>query len=282
MSTVYLNGRYIALEQATVSVLDRGFLLGDGVYEVIPVYYGKPFRLAKHLERLNHSLDAIHLPNPMSEQQWKEIAERLVALNTSAEQSLYLQVTRGPAPRDHVFPEHIEPTVFAMSTPVQRGDDEPKPATAICLPDMRWHHCDIKSISLLANVLAKQEAAIQGKSEALLIRDGQLTEGAASNIFMVKDGTLITPPIGPNLLPGITRDLVFELAQHHQIPWQERNISQEELYQADELWLTSSAREIVPIVELDEKPVGNGQPGPVWRQMLAHYRQFKANLANQA
>ncbi|MDH5300787.1 MAG: D-amino acid aminotransferase [Gammaproteobacteria bacterium] len=283
MNTVYLNGQFIAREQATVSVLDRGFLLGDGVYEVIPVYHGKAFRLEQHLQRLENSLHAIHLPPPLNARQWTDIVGRLIQLHGGGDQSLYLQVTRGPGMRDHLFPTQINPTVFAMTTrlPVA-GTAEPEAASALCLADSRWEHCNIKSISLLANILAKQQAFSQGKSEAFLIRDGLLTEGTASNVFMVKDGVIVTPPNGPHLLPGVTRDLILELAHTHQMPAQERDISQDELYLADEIWLTSSAREIVPVTELDNRPVGNGQPGPVWRQMLRHYRQFKANLATQA
>ncbi|MGR6036182.1 MAG: D-amino acid aminotransferase [Candidatus Nitrosoglobus sp.] len=280
MATVYLNGEFLPLAQARVSVLDRGFLFGDGVYEVIPVYGKYFFRLALHLQRLECSLQAIHLKNPLSLSQWQDILQQLIILNDELDQAVYLQVTRGPAPRDHAFPQKIEPTVFAMSNPIK-----PIPAkwriegiAAVTREDTRWKYCHIKSVALLANVLLRQEAIEAGAQEAILLRDGQLTEGAASNVFVVHDGVLATPVEGPFLLSGITRDLVLELAREAGIPCREMAISVEDLLQADEIWLTSSTREIVPVTRLDGAEVGSGTPGPLWRQTDRLYQEYKRRV----
>ncbi len=218
--TVYLNGEFLPLSEAKISVLDRGFIFGDGVYEVIPCYGRLPFRLTEHLTRLQHSLDAIKLTNPLSPAGWKKLFLQLVERCDAEDQSLYLQITRGTASRDHGFPANTPPTIFAMSNPLKA----PAPtllergASAITLDDIRWRYCHIKAISLLPNVLLRQQALEASADEAILLRDGEATEGAASNLFIVKDGTLVTPPKDNRLLPGITRDLVVELAQAAHIP----------------------------------------------------------------
>lgn len=272
---VYLNGQFLPLGEAKVSVLDRGFLFGDGVYEVIPVYGGKPFRLAEHLERLDNSLAGIRMTSPLTAEQWSELFGRLIS--GDHDQSIYLQITRGAAPkRDHAFPKGIAPTVFAMCTPIA-----PIPASgarAVTVPDIRWDWCHIKAVTLLANVLLRQQAVDQGCAEAILIRDGQAIEGAASNLFVVTDGILATPPKGNRILPGITRDLVVELARANGVPYQERDIAVEELTRAEEVWVTSSTREILPIVELDGRAVAAGVPGPVWNRMNRLYQAFKETL----
>ena len=281
MTTVYLNGQFLPLEQARVPVLDRGFLFGDGVYEVIPVYGGHLFRLEQHLERLEHSLAGIRLANPMSHGRWREVLEQLVARNGGGDQSVYLQVTRGAGPkRDHAFPDGVPPTVFAMSSPLApvSGDILRSGISAITLPDIRWQLCHIKAITLLPNVLLRQQAVDAGCAEAILLRDGQVTEGAASNIFIVQAGTLITPPKGPLLLPGVTRDLILELAAANGIPYRETPIPESALRAAEEVWLTSSTREILPVTRLDDAPVGNGQPGPLWARLLALYQDYKQAL----
>jgi len=278
MATVFLNGSFLPLAQACVSVLDRGFLLGDGVYEVIPAYGGRLFRLDHHLLRLAASLAGIRIPEPMATEQWRTMLAELVARNAGADQSVYLQITRGTAAkRDHHFPDPVNPTVFAMSTPIAPPPDglDEDGVAAITLDDIRWQHCHIKAITLLPNVLLRQQAVDAGAVEAILIRDGLATEGAASNLFVVRDGTLITPPKGPTLLPGITRDLILELADAHGIPAREADIPQDQLHDADEVWLTSSTREILPVTRLDERPVGSGAPGPVYGTMAAHYRAYK-------
>lgn len=282
MATVHLNGKFLPAEQACVPVLDRGFIFGDGVYEVIPAYGRKLFRLTEHLQRLQNSLDAVRIPNPLSINEWAEMLNQLITQNDGDDQSLYLQVTRGSAQRDHAIPKNPQPTVFAMSNPLKPLASEiiEKGISAITLDDIRWQRCHIKAISLLPNILLRQEALDQDAAEAILIRDGLATEGAASNLFVVIDGILCTPPTGPFLLPGITRDLILELAAANNITAREQNISQADLLRADEIWLTSSTKEILPVTQLDNVSVANGQPGPLFKSMLALYQDYKQQLRN--
>jgi D-alanine transaminase len=278
MSTAYLNGVFLPLDQAHVSVMDRGFLFGDGVYEVIPVYGGKLFRLGHHLKRLQNSLDAIRIGNPLADDGWESMLEQLVAGNEGCDQTVYLQVTRGVAPRrDHAFPVACHPTVFAMCTPsmVSRDIDHEPGVSAITLADIRWQHCNVKAIILLPNILLRQQAIDADTAEAILLKDGYAIEGAASNIFIVVDGTLKTPPNSAALLPGVTRDLILELAMANGIPCREAEIPVEELAGSDEIWLTSSTREISPVIRLDDRPVGNGKPGPLWNRMIRLYQNYK-------
>lgn len=277
MSDVYLNGAFMPSAQAQVSVFDRGFLLGDGVYEVIPVYDGKYFELDAHLNRLQSSLDGVRMQNPMTSEEWKGVLEELVERNGSGDQSVYLQVTRGVAPRDHVFPENVRPTAFAMSNPLSAVPEKYKlkGIKAITLPDIRWSRCDVKAITLLPNSLLKQQALEAGAQEALLIRDGFLTEGAASNAYVVIDGTIYTSPKDEKVLPGITRDVVLKLAKENNLPLIEQAPSLEQLQSADEIWMSSSTKEVLPITELDGKAVGQGEPGAVWQQMDALYQAYK-------
>jgi len=277
----YLNGSFLPLEEARVSVMDRGFLFGDGVYEVIPVYGKRLFRLAHHLKRLQNSLDAVRIYNPLADDEWENILTELIKRNSGSDQAIYLQVTRGVAARrDHAFPEDTSPTVFAMSTPVPASVDIASVAgiRAITLEDNRWKHCNIKAITLLPNVLLRQEAVDAGTAEAILIKDGFAIEGAASNIFIVSNGILITPPNSPALLPGITRDLILELAVNNAIPHREADIPLDELLSADEIWLTSSTREISPVIMLDDTTVDEGAPGPVWKRMISLYQDYKEAL----
>ena len=285
MTTVYLNGEFLPIENACISVLDRGFLFGDGVYEVIPAYGGRLFRLRHHLNRLQNSLDGIRLDNPLSNTAWQGMLNRLLLKNTPAQgkntdQSVYLQVTRGTGrKRDHRFPEHTEPTVYAVSQPLPAiASDNIGGIPAITLADSRWLHCNIKAITLLPNVLLRQQAVDQDAEEAILIRNGFATEGSASNLFIVSDNTLTTPPKSPQLLPGITRDLVLELARKHAVTYREADIPAESLGHADEIWVTSSTREIMPVILLDGNPVGTGKPGPHWQQMAEYYRQYKQDI----
>ncbi|CAI8785149.1 D-amino acid aminotransferase [Methylococcus capsulatus] len=272
---VYLNGEFLPLDQARVSVLDRGFLFGDGVYEVIPVYGGRPLRLEEHLRRLDDSLRGIRMTSPLMRSEWSEIIGRLI--DGVDDQSVYVQVTRGVGPaRDHSIPVGVRPTVFAMASPIT-----PVPVTgvrAITLEDIRWRWCNIKAITLLPNVLLRQQAVDRGCAEAVLVREGHVTEGTASNVFAVVGGTIVTPPKGPELLPGITRDLVLELVRAEGLPARERAISLEEFSGAEEIWITSSTREVLPVVELDGRPVGRGSPGPVWERVSALYQDFKRRL----
>ncbi|MCV6636429.1 D-amino acid aminotransferase [Candidatus Albibeggiatoa sp. nov. NOAA] len=277
MSIAYLNGTFLPLEEAHVPVLDRGFIFGDGVYEVIPVYSGRLFRLDAHLRRLNNSLDSIRLSNPMSNAQWAAALEQVVAENGGGDQSIYLQVTRGVAKRKHNFPDETHHTVFIMSDPLV--DMPPSEGVkAITLDDIRWQLCHVKSIALLGGVLLRQQAVEQGAAESILLREGYVTEGAASNVFVIKDGAAFTPPEGPFILTGITRDLIIESMQAANLTCKEAQITEAELRNADEIWLTSSTREILPVVELDGKPVGNGQIGTVWQQAWDLYQDYKKSL----
>ena len=281
MTYAYLNGSFLPLEEASISVMDRGFLFGDGVYEVIPVYGKRLFRLAHHLKRLQNSLDAVRISNPLTDGEWENILTGLIERNSGSDQAIYLQVTRGVvAKRDHAFPEDTPPTVFAMSAPAAASAEIASVAgiRAITLEDNRWKHCNIKAITLLPNVLLRQEALDTGAAEAILIKDGFAIEGAASNLFMVSNGILITPPNGPALLPGITRDLILELAVNNAIPYREVDIPLEQLLTADEIWLSSSTREISPVVRLDDTTVGEGTPGPVWKRMISLYQDYKEAL----
>ena len=278
--SVYLNGHFMPLADAKVPALDRGFVFGDGVYELVPVYSRKPFRLEEHLRRLQHSLDGIRLANPHGVARWRELIEQLIALQEFDDQSVYLQITRGVAPRDHAFPPGVPPTVFMFAQPLVSATGAQKAAgvCAITAPDIRWGRCDIKAISLLANVLARQQAVDAGCAETVMLRDGFLSEGAASNVFVVKKGVLLAPPPSNLILTGITYDVVLELAAAHGIPAELRAISEAELRSADELWMTSSTKEIMPIVKLDGVPVGAGVPGPLARQMDALYQDFKRQV----
>lgn len=283
MSIVFLNGEFCPADQAKVSVFDRGFLLGDGVYEVIPAYAGNLFRINEHLERLQSSLDAIRLVNPMTHDQWEAMLNRLIQENFDPSLSLYLQVTRGVAVRDHAFPKNTVPCVFAMATKIQPLPEEyyQQGVAAITVDDNRWQRCDIKAISLLANVLLRQQAVDQDVAESVLIRDGYLTEGSASNVFAVIDGEIRTPPKSQYILPGVTRDLILELATENGISNRVCAISRDDLFRASELWLSSSTKEILPITKLDNKTVGNGKPGPVWQSMSEIYRAYKNSLLAQ-
>jgi len=277
---VYLNGEYTPPEEARVSVFDRGFVFADGVYEVIPVYGRRLFRLEQHLDRLDNSLHSIVLANPLARADWQQICTRLIDANEADDQSIYLQVTRGPAPRDHAFPADTRPTVFAYSAPLKYPDTTQltNGVTAITIPDVRWRRCDIKSIALLPNVLARQQASAAGAAEAILIRDGIMTEGSASNIFAVANGTLVTPPKGPYILPGVTRDLVLELARANGMPCAERELPEAEMRAADELMLSSSTKELLAITMLDDQVIGNGKPGPVHKRLHALYQDYKRDF----
>lgn len=275
-SIVYLNGQFLPIDEAKVSVLDRGFVFGDGVYEVIPVYTGRLFRLEHHLDRLDSSLEGIRLENPLVHDEWSEILHELVKRNGRSDQSVYLQITRGVAKRDHAFPQNVEPTVFAMSNPIGEVDPElRKGVAAVTVEDFRWKLCHIKSIALLPNILLRQQAVDQDAVEAIMLRDGEVTEGAATNVFIVSNNTVITPPKSNLLLPGITRDLVVELCNKHAIACEERIISEAELRSANEIWLSSSTKEVIPVITLDGEAVGNGEPGPVWENVLALYQEYK-------
>lgn len=281
----YLNGDYLPRGQACLPITDRGLLFGDSVYEVVPAYGGLPFRVDHHLDRLDRSLAAIRMHNPLSHAEWRTVFERLAQQLPGQDQSIYLQVTRGAYPvRNHALPPTTTPSVFAFTSAnpprdlaaAQRG------IRAITLEDIRWRRCDIKATTLLANVLARARAEEEGADEAILIRDGAAMEGTASNLFIVSQGLLITPPNSADLLPGITRDLVLELAAESGIPFAEASIGVPDLESATEIWLTSSTREIGAVVELNGRGVGDGVPGEVWQRMDALFQHCKNQLRRGA
>lgn len=282
MDTVYLNGEFLPRAQARISVMDRGFLFGDGVYEVVPVFGGRCFRLDEHLDRLSYSLRETRIAEPLSRLQWQAVLERLVADYGGGDQMLYLQVTRGvAAEREHRFPD-CPPTVFAMSRVLPALQEQaPAPIAAILLDDIRWQRCDIKSTSLLANVLMTQRVLDAGAGEAILVRDGRVLEGAASNVFAVVEDTLYTAPKDRHILAGITRDLIVELARQHGLAVREEALPPERLQGASELWISSSTRDIVPVTRLDGRPVGAGGVGPVFEQVWQWYRQFRRQFSPQ-
>ena len=277
---VFLNGKFMPVEEARVPVLDRGFIFGDGVYELVPVYSRVPFRLDEHLARLERSLAAVRIRNPYSRAEWRDIILQLVAKQSFDDQGVYFQVTRGVARRDHVFPKNVAPTVFIMSNPlvnppleqVERG------AAGVTAADERWLHCDIKSISLIGNCLLRQVSADAGAAETILFRDGKLTEASASNVFVVRGGVIQSPPKSNLILPGITYDVIVELAQGVGLPLEFRDLTASEVRAADEIWVTSSSKEVLAIVTLDGKPVGEGKPGPVFSRIYQLYQEFKQKV----
>ena len=277
MSVVHLNGEFMPLEEAKVPVLDRGFIYGDGIYELIPVYAGKPFRLKEHLARLQRSLDAIRLANPHSDAEWTALIDAMIARNESGNSYVYFQITRGVAKRDHAFPKDTPPTVFMMASPLPTPPSEQVENGVACvtMQDNRWLRCDIKTISLLGNVLLRQAALDAGGMEAVMFRDGFLTEGSASNILVASGGKLLAPPKDHLILPGITYDLVLELDAKYGVPFEVRAITEAEVRAADELMLTSSTKEVLAISQLDGQPVGNGKPGPIFRQLHRLYQDYK-------
>ena len=282
MSLVYLNGEFLPDTEAKVPVLDRGFIFGDGIYEVIPAYGGRAFRLKEHLQRLGNNLYAVQIMNPYTDMKWTDLVEQLINKNgyQNKDASIYLQVTRGVAQRDHAFPQDTKPTVLLMCNPLAPLPDTmlQHGAHAITAEDFRWVNCHIKTISLLPNVLLRQQAIDANATETILIRDGMATEGAASNLFIVENGTIKTPPTGPLLLPGITRDLILELARDNSVAAEESDISAEQLKKASEIWLSSSTKEILPVTVLDGEIVGSGKPGPVWQHMYELYQNYKQSL----
>ena len=282
--TAYLNGQFLPLSEAKISPLDRGFLYADGVYEVIPVYSRYPFRVDEHLQRLQSSLDGIRLPNPHTNDEWKPIIRQLVTEAEFDDQTVYIQVTRGAdTKRNPCFPKGIPQTVFLFTAPRVGPTAEQRKAgvAAVTAPDLRWARCDLKTVSLLPNVLTRQLSDDVGGVETLMLRDGFLTEGSSSNVFIVKNGIILTPPKSHHILPGITRDVVLGLAEKHKAPHEIRPISEEELRNTDELWITSSNKEVLPIVTLDGQPVGRGEsagkPGPVTCQMYEWFCAYREN-----
>jgi D-alanine transaminase len=277
---VFLNGSYLPLQEARVSVLDRGFLFGDGVYEVIPVYYNKVFRLSGHLTRLKNSLAAIDIRNPHTDAEWELMFNEMVRLNPDPDdRSLYLEVTRGAGTtRDHLYTDSLVPTVFAMCRPITAKNYD-KGISAITHEDIRWQYCHIKAVTLLPNIMLKQIALMtDGSAEAILLRDGFVTEGAASNVFVVKDGVVTTPPKARTILPGVTRDLLVELLHEAAVPCHENELTEQQLFSADEIWTTGSLAGIAPVVKLNGNQVGSGQPGTEWKKANQLFNEYKLRL----
>jgi D-alanine transaminase len=278
--TVFLNGKLLPAEQASVSVLDRGFIFGDGIYELVPVYSRVPFRLDEHLTRLERSLGEAKIRNPYSRAQWRGHIYQLIDAQSFDDQGVYFQVTRGVAKRDHALPKNIEPTVFMMSNPLVNPPQAQveQGGAAVSAPDNRWLRCDIKSISLLGNCLLRQLSADAGAAETILFRDGKLTEASASNVFIVQRGVIQSPPKSNLILPGITYDVIVELAAANRMPLEFRAVTEAEVRAADEIWVTSSSKEVLAIVELDGQRIGDGRPGPVFRRMHQLYQEFKEKV----
>ena len=280
----HFNGQLLPLERISISPLDRGFIFGDGVYEVVPVYDGVMLRGREHFQRLQRSMDEIQLRNPHTVDEWLRISAELLA-HHPGNQALYIQVTRGvPPKRDHAIPKGIQPTVFMMSNPMSTPSKEMVDNGVACITsrDFRWEKCHVKSISLLGNVLARQLSADVGAAETIMFRDGFLTEAAASNAFIVKDGVVAAPPQDNLILLGITYDLLVRLAAEGKLELAIRPVSEQEVREADEVWLSSSTKEVLAVTTLDGKPVGSGRPGPVFRKMHALYQDYKAKLKQHA
>jgi D-alanine transaminase len=277
----HFNGKLTPLDQVWISPLDRGFIFGDGVYEVIPVYEGTPLHAREHFERLQRSMDEIQLKNPHTVDEWIRVTDDLLE-HHPGNQAVYIQVTRGaPQKRDHAIPKDLVPTVFMMANPLVSPSKEAVENGVACVTarDFRWEKCHIKSTSLLGNVLARQISVDAGATETILFRDGELTEASASNVFIVKDGVVAAPPRDNLILLGITYELASKLAREGAAKLEIRPITEAETRAADEIWLTSSTKEVLAVTTLDGKPVGNGKPGPVFRRMHAMYQDYKAKLA---
>lgn len=286
MSIAYLDGRFMELADARISPMDRGFLFADGVYEVVPVFNGRPLRLQEHLARLERSLDALRIERPMARGRATTLFLEMIERNGGGDLAVYMQVTRGaPARRDHAFPAPpAATTVFMTVSPLcaTAVDDVENAvgAKAVTAPDIRWLRCDIKSVSLLPNVLMRQQAVEAGAAETIMIRDGQVSEGSSTNVFIVKQQRIATPPLSPLILGGITRELVLEVGRGLGLPMEERQVDAAELATADEIWVTSSTKDVLPIVDLDGKAVGQGRPGPVWQALARGYVSYKRSVCN--
>lgn len=279
----YLDGEYTALRDAKISVLDRGFIFGDGIYEVVPVYGGQPFCFEEHMARLDRSLAELQIINPLSLAQWREIAMRLTAPAGNAPQSVYFQITRGVAPRDHSMVRGLQPTVFVMVNPLPPIADAVRAKGVACVTaaDFRWQKAHIKSTSLLGAVLARQISVDAGATETIMFRDEWLSEASSSNVWIVKDGTLIGPPKDNLVLTGIRYGLLERLCEERGIPFALRRISREEVFAADELLISSATKEVLPVVTLDGKTIGNGHPGPIYDSLYAAYQQAKQRNAQK-
>jgi D-alanine transaminase len=275
---VYLNGALMPMSEAKIPVLDRGFIFGDGIYEVIPVYGHKLFRASQHLARLFRSLASIQIPNPHGKEEWMALIEKIIDAHPANDQMVYIQVTRGVAKRGHSFPQNITPTVFIMTNPLAPPSAEARENGVPCvsMEDQRWLHCEIKSVSLLGNVLAAQYAVDSNAVETIQFRDGYLTEGSSSNVWIVKNGMVMGPPKDNLILEGIRYGLMEELCAAEQIPFVTQRIDREEVFAAEEVLLTSATKEVLPVSNIDNQAIGNGKPGPIYKKLYAAYQVAKA------
>ncbi len=281
-SICYLNGEFLPLAEARVSPLDRGFLFADSVYEVLPAFAGRMFRFREHFDRLERGLAEVRITSPFTHAQWHDVLNELIRRNGGADMYIYAQVTRGMEfGRNHAFPTGIRPTVFAMTSPLPTLTDETREngLAAITIEDFRWGRCDIKSTMLLANVLMKQRAAEAGAQEAIIVREGEVLEGASTSIVLVVDGVLVTPPNCNRILPGTTRDVALEIA-NGRLPVEVRRVSVSELRRAQEVWISAATRDLLPITSIDGAPVGDGKPGPIWREMSEGFTKMREALAH--
>lgn len=276
----YLDGEFLPLQDARISPLDRGFLFADSVYEVLPVFEKRMFRFREHFDRLARSLAEIEIPSPLTHVQWHDVLNELVRRNGGSDMYLYAQVTRGMEfGRNHAFPNDVRPTVFAFASPLPTLTEKDRAAglSAITVEDFRWGRCDIKSTMLLANVLMKQRAAEAGAQEALIVRDGEVLEGASTSVFVVKNGRVMTPPNSRRILPGTTRDVALELVPGTNL--EIRRIALEDLRRADEVWISAATRDVLPITKIDGAPVGSGNPGPIWQSVSGAFLKLRQRLA---
>ena len=281
----YLNGEFSTLRDAKVSVMDRGFIFGDGVYEVVPVYAGRPFRFAQHLARLDRSLSELRIANPMSHDRWRSLVDQLIdayagSLGKSAAQTdqlIYIQVTRGVAMRDHVMPPDIIPTVFATSNKISPPSAADRAGGVACVTadDFRWKKAHIKSTSLAGSVLARQLSADVGAAETVMFRDGALSEGAAANVWVIKNGSVFGVPKDNLVLEGIRYGLIEQLCLDTGIPFELRRIPRAEVFAADELLLSNATKEVLPVTQLDGQSIGTGAPGPIYEKLYAGYQRAK-------
>lgn len=277
----YLNGEFLPLQEARISPLDRGFLFGDSVYEVVPVFDDRLFLFREHFDRLARSLREIRLTSPHSHEEWLELLEELIHRNGGGTMYVYVQVTRGMEfGRDHAFPAAAKPTVFALASqlPTLTAHQRAQGLSAITVEDFRWGRCDIKTTALLANVLMKQQAVDAGAQEAIIVRDGEVLEGSSTSVFVVRNGVLITPVNSHRILPGTTRDAALELSKDV-TPIEIRRITIDELRTADEVWISAATRDVLPITRIDGQPVGSGRPGPLWLKVSAAFGQLRERLA---
>jgi len=280
----YINGDFVPFDEARISPFDRGFLFGDGVYEVMPIYSGRPFRFQSHLERLERSCRELRMDNPLTADQWRRLVATLIERNGSGDQYIYWQVTRGAERgRNHAPLPDVPRTIFAFCAPlpVITAATLEKGLACVTAQDTRWARCDIKSVALLANVLLRQLSVDAGASETILFRDGELTDASSSTVYVVKDGELRAPPNSHAILPGITRSVLEEVADRARIPYRISRVTETELRSADEIWLTSATREVAAVTTLDGKPVRNGKPGPLWQRAYAAFQDYKRELADQ-